>query len=127
MPSASTTTRGLQQTDARDDINFGAVASAPRLGCSPHGTTPLECPTSIKHASAMKSPQPVRRVVQLVAGRWTTAILAQLVLSGRRYQELHEALGGMSHKVLTETLRRAERDGLIDRYLDAAHVETATL
>ncbi len=32
----------------------------------------------------------------------------------------------ISHKVLTHTLRRAERDGLISRHLDAERVETAT-
>jgi DNA-binding HxlR family transcriptional regulator len=40
---------------------------------------------------------------------------------GRRYQDLHDALDGISHKVLTETLRRAERNGRIVRHLDAAH------
>jgi DNA-binding HxlR family transcriptional regulator len=36
-------------------------------------------------------------------------------------------LDGISYKVLTETLRRAERDGLITRRLDGARIETATL
>jgi DNA-binding HxlR family transcriptional regulator len=36
-------------------------------------------------------------------------------------------LEGVSHKVLTETLRRAERDGLIRRQLDPARTGTATL
>ena len=33
----------------------------------------------------------------------------------------------LSYKVLTETLRRAERDGLISRRLDEGRIETATL
>ncbi len=36
-------------------------------------------------------------------------------------------MDGISHKVLTETLRRAESDGLISRTLDPERVETATL
>jgi DNA-binding HxlR family transcriptional regulator len=51
---------------------------------------------------------------------------SELVTHGRRYQEIHDALGGISYKVLTETLRRAERDGLLARRLDGAR-ETATL
>jgi len=43
----------------------------------------------------------------------------QLAAGGRRYQDLHDALDGISPKVLTETLRRAERDGLIRRHLDS--------
>jgi DNA-binding HxlR family transcriptional regulator len=36
-------------------------------------------------------------------------------------------LDGISHKVLTDTLRRAERDGLITRHLDPGCIGTATL
>jgi DNA-binding HxlR family transcriptional regulator len=66
-------------------------------------------------------------LVQLLAGRWTVALLSELGNADRRYQDLHDALDGISHKVLTETLRRAERDGLISRRLDSGHVGTATL
>jgi len=54
-------------------------------------------------------------------------LLAELSDSDRRYQDLDDALDGVSHKVLTDTLRRAERDGLILRGLDPGRVETATL
>jgi hypothetical protein len=46
---------------------------------------------------------------------------------GKRYQDLHGALDGMSHEVLTDTLRRAECDGLMTRRIDPDRVETATL
>ena len=69
------------------------------------------------------SPQ---QCISLINGRWTLAVLAELVNGGRRYQELDEALDGVSHKVLTDTLRRAERDGLVVRHLDPDRVETAT-
>jgi DNA-binding HxlR family transcriptional regulator len=68
-----------------------------------------------------------RRFIELIGARWTLPILAQLADGGRRYQDLLEALNGISHKVLTDTLRRAERDGLIARNLDPGRVETATL
>lgn len=55
------------------------------------------------------------------------ALLAELSERGRRYHELHEALDGVSYKVLTETLRRAERDGLVARHLDRSRIETAPL
>jgi DNA-binding HxlR family transcriptional regulator len=68
-----------------------------------------------------------QNVVGLIDGRWTLAILAELQDGGRRYQELDDALDGVSHKVLTDTLRRAERDGLVARHLDPGRVDTATL
>jgi DNA-binding HxlR family transcriptional regulator len=68
-----------------------------------------------------------QRVVGLIDGRWTLAVIGELLDGGRRYQELDDALDGVSHKVLTDTLRRAERDGLVARHLDPDRVETATL
>jgi DNA-binding HxlR family transcriptional regulator len=66
-------------------------------------------------------------LLSLLTGRWTLVILEQLANGGRRYQELHDSVEGIAHKVLTETLRRAERNGLIARHLDTGHIETATL
>jgi len=65
--------------------------------------------------------------VKLLSGRWTLAVLEELSSGGLRYQDLHDALNSISHKVLTETSRRSERDGLITRHLDDGRVETATL
>jgi DNA-binding HxlR family transcriptional regulator len=49
--------------------------------------------------------------VHLLDGRWTPALLSQLVDGGCRYQDLHDALNGISYKVLTDTLRRAAKVG----------------
>lgn len=71
--------------------------------------------------------RPPELFIRLLSGRWTLSVLGELAEGGHRYQELHHAMGGISHKVLTDTLRRAERDGLISRHLDPARVDTATL
>lgn len=75
----------------------------------------------------MVDPRRPRQVIVLVGGRWTMDVLALLGGGGRRYQDLDDALDGVSHKVLTATLRRAERDGLVVRHLDPGRVDTATL
>jgi DNA-binding HxlR family transcriptional regulator len=75
----------------------------------------------------MAERQQTSRFVHLLAGRWTLAVLGELSTSGHRYQDLHDAFDGIAHKVLTDTLRRAGREGLITRHLDAEHIETATL
>jgi DNA-binding HxlR family transcriptional regulator len=69
----------------------------------------------------------LEHVISLVDGRWTIALLSELVEGARRYQDFDGALEDISHKVLTDTLRRAERDGLIARHLDPNLVETATV
>ena len=72
-------------------------------------------------------PHRTRQVIDLIGGRWTLAVLASLAGGGRRYQDVDGDLDGVSHKVLTATLRRAERDGLITRSLDVGRVEIVTL
>ena len=66
-------------------------------------------------------------LMQLLSGRWTLAVLAELADGGKRYQDIHGAVEGISHKVLTDTLRRAERDGLLSRRVADDRIATATL
>ncbi len=54
-------------------------------------------------------------------------MLAELVDGGHPYQDLHDALDSISYNVLTGTLRRVERDGIIARHLDGERIETSTL
>lgn len=88
-------------------------------------TRRIGCPASAGETA--DRPQRADHLLHLLAGRWTLAILAELANGGRRYQDLHDRVEGIAHKVLTDTLRRAERDGLITRHLDAEHIETTTL
>ena len=58
-------------------------------------------------------------VLRLMDGRWTLAILDEIATGARRHGELLGAINGISEKVLTETLRRMERDGLVEREVEA--------
>ena len=59
---------------------------------------------------------PIGPVVDIVFSRWTTPILLTLHNDGRlRFVELHRRIGGVTAKVLTDRLRRLERDGLVTR------------
>jgi DNA-binding HxlR family transcriptional regulator len=61
-------------------------------------------------------PCPITPVVDLVFGRWTSHVLWILAHHGRlRFSELHRAMPSITPKVLTERLRRLERDGFIAR------------
>ena len=70
---------------------------------------------------------PAARLVRAIAGRWTLAVLAEPAHGGRRYQDLHDRVESIAHKVLTETRRRAERDDLVTRHLDVDHIERAAV
>lgn len=58
---------------------------------------------------------PSRTVLRHLTDRWTPLIVVSLTGQPRRFGELREAVGGISAKVLTETLRSMERDGLVSR------------
>lgn len=58
---------------------------------------------------------PARLVVDLIADKWTVVTLYALSRGPRRHGEIVELIGGISKKVLTQTLRRLERHGLVER------------
>jgi DNA-binding HxlR family transcriptional regulator len=59
---------------------------------------------------------PFEPVVDLVFGRWTSHVLWTLATKGRlRFSELHAQLPAVTPRVLTERLRKLERDGFLRR------------
>lgn len=56
-----------------------------------------------------------REVLAMVTHRWTMLLLYALGTGTKRHGELKEMLGGISQKMLTQTLRDLERDGLVAR------------
>lgn len=58
----------------------------------------------------------VDEVIGRVADKWTMLILEVLETQGRlRFTRIGEAVPGISQKMLTQTLRQMERDGLVTR------------
>jgi len=58
---------------------------------------------------------PEVQVIDSISGKWTVEIVFVLSQKSRRNGELKRIVSGISHKVLTQTLRRLERDGVIAR------------
>jgi DNA-binding HxlR family transcriptional regulator len=58
---------------------------------------------------------PARLAVEIVADKWSVVVLYALSRGRRRHGEILELVGGISKKVLTQTLRRLERHGLVAR------------
>jgi DNA-binding HxlR family transcriptional regulator len=56
-----------------------------------------------------------RAVLGHVTGRWGGLVLGALIDGTRRYSELRVRVDGISEKMLAQTLRDLERDGLVDR------------
>lgn len=60
---------------------------------------------------------PVRNVLDRIGDKWTTLTLAALAAQPRRFNELHRIMPDISKRMLTQTLRDLERDGLATRHV----------
>ena len=58
---------------------------------------------------------PVATTVQLIGSKWKLLILRNLLARPWRFNELRKSLDGISQKVLTDSLRSMEEDGIITR------------
>ena len=57
----------------------------------------------------------VRCLLHQIADKWTVLVMALLEQRPQRFTALRRGIGEVSQKMLTQTLREMERDGLIDR------------
>ena len=58
---------------------------------------------------------PVATTVQMIGGKWKLLILRNLLARPWRFNELRRDLEGISQKVLTDSLRSMEQDGIVVR------------
>jgi DNA-binding HxlR family transcriptional regulator len=63
----------------------------------------------------MSSDCPTRDVLDRIASRWTLLVIAALGGRTLRFSELRRSVDGISQKMLTQTLRGLERDGMVER------------
>ena len=59
---------------------------------------------------------PVATAVALIGGKWKLLIVRNLRVRPWRFNELRRDLEGISQKVLTDSLRQMEDDGLVFRH-----------
>jgi len=57
----------------------------------------------------------VETTLTVIGGRWKVLLLQELMDGVKRFNELHRALTGITHKTLTQQLREMEADGIISR------------
>jgi DNA-binding HxlR family transcriptional regulator len=59
--------------------------------------------------------QPELYLIDAISGKWTVLVVHVLSDKTMRHGELQRAVGGISQKVLTQTLRNLERNGAVTR------------
>ncbi len=58
---------------------------------------------------------PTRVVLDRIADKWTVLVMGLLGPGPKRFSQLKREVGGISQKMLTQTLRSLEGDGLLTR------------
>ena len=58
---------------------------------------------------------PTRQVIAMLGDKWTALLVIALTPGPRKHGELRTQIAGISQKMLTQTLRTMERDGLVTR------------
>ena len=63
---------------------------------------------------------PTRLLLDRIADKWTVLLLTTLNARPMRFNALKRRVEGVSQKMLSQTLRQMERDGLVTRTVEAA-------
>lgn len=62
---------------------------------------------------------PTRLLLDRIADKWTVLLLTTLAVQPMRFNALKRRIEGVSQKMLSQTLRQMERDGLVTRSVEA--------
>jgi DNA-binding HxlR family transcriptional regulator len=69
---------------------------------------------------------PSRQLLDRMSDKWVTLVLCALEDEPQRYSQLARTIAGVSQKMLTQTLRTLERDGMVTRTVTATVPVTVT-
>ncbi|MES0884413.1 winged helix-turn-helix transcriptional regulator [Roseibium sp. SCP14] len=59
---------------------------------------------------------PSRKILSIISDKWSLLVIPLLIKKPLRHAELLKAIEGISQKMLTQTLRRLEQHGLVERH-----------
>ncbi|MFF5638815.1 winged helix-turn-helix transcriptional regulator [Streptomyces sp. NPDC012825] len=71
--------------------------------------------TAASPESELSIPAPHRELLDQVLDKWSLSVLGELCEGPRRFNELRRAIPAVTQKSLTATLRRLERNGIVER------------
>lgn len=76
---------------------------------------PLSLSERLERGDLMAEACPSREVLKHVTSRWGVLVLMALEMGTLRFGELRRRIGGVSERMLAQTLQWLEGDGLVDR------------
>lgn len=60
---------------------------------------------------------PIRNILDVIGDKWSTLTLMSLAGTPRRFSDMHRVIPDISKRMLTQTLRTLEREGLVTRHV----------
>lgn len=82
---------------------------------TPSADTPLSLSERFERGDLMSAACPSREVLKHITSRWGVLVLIALEGRTRRFSELRRRIGGVSERMLAQTLQWLEQDGLVAR------------
>jgi DNA-binding HxlR family transcriptional regulator len=77
--------------------------------------TTSRMPWAAEHACTADTKSLVRELLTRIGDKWTMLVVGTLSAGPLRFSALQSEINGISHRMLTVTLRALERDGLVTR------------
>lgn len=81
----------------------------------PIETLTPEGPVALVVPDVLEESCTTRQALERLASKWRVLLIYALLAGPQRHAELRRRVAGITQKVLTETLRDMERDGLVER------------
>ena len=72
-------------------------------------------PARLRRGEVLAAECPSREILNHVTSRWGVLVLTVLMEGTHRFSDLRRKIGGVSEKMLAQTLQQLEKDGFIDR------------
>ncbi|MCI8212533.1 transcriptional regulator [Pseudomonas sp. S25] len=80
-----------------------------------HGCSLLSAVVEARAGELMAAECPSRLILTHVCSRWGVLVLVVLRKGMHRFSELRRTIGGVSEKMLSQTLQNLEHDGFVER------------
>lgn len=80
---------------------------------------PAETVSGVWRGDVYAANCPTRLLLDRIADKWTVLLLTTLAVEALRFNALKRRIEGVSQKMLSQTLRQMERDGLVTRTAEA--------
>jgi DNA-binding HxlR family transcriptional regulator len=101
------------------NVDSSSEVFPPTITLGPADTPTVTHPKVQPTREDLEMMRRTRAARDLLSSKWKVDLLYLLARGVRRYSRLYDNLRGASKKMLTDSLRRLERDGLVERHVYA--------